>query len=99
MTAKVFKYPLGVTDRQLVKLPFKAQILTVQLQNDMPHLWALIDDEAPTFNLSSRRPPRNHEILIVGTGHPIDQRAEDLKYISTFQLNGGALVFHVFEVL
>lgn len=37
-------------------------------------------------------------IEIFGTGHPVGyDMGVDRKYISTYQLNGGSLVFHVFE--
>ena len=68
-----------------LSLPAGAQILTVQIQDDKPMLWALID---PNETLFSTR------ILgIYGTGHNVPYNPG--KYISTFQLKG--MVFHVFE--
>jgi hypothetical protein len=85
MTARVFKYPLFAIDEQHLQLPIGAQILTVQMQGDMPFLWALVDDEKAT---------EPHRVLIRGTGHDADGVG---RYISTFQMGGGALVFHAFE--
>ena len=50
-------------------------------------LWALVDPEA-------KREPRTIEIF--GTGDPMPDFYER-KYIGTYQLAGGSLVFHVFE--
>lgn len=92
----IWKFPLEVTDVQSVAMPQGAQVLTAQLQGPSYEaratdsslcLWALVDPDAPkTVRL----------LHIFGTGHPV-YNADSLRYISTFQLDGGALVFHVFE--
>jgi hypothetical protein len=83
---KIFKWTLAITDRQNLYMPVGAKLLTVQMQNEMPQLWALCNPEAPketrTFN-------------IIGTGNPIQN--DPGQYIATFQINSGMLVFHVFE--
>jgi len=80
----VYKYELRSGDQTLL-LPEGALILTVQEQYNKPHLWALVD-------LSKSVEPR--KILLKGTGHEANAVG---RYISTFQLDGGALVFHAFE--
>lgn len=89
MNKTIYKYPLQVTDLQEVLLPIGAEILTIQVQNEIPCLWALVD------------PDQIKEIVnieIFGTGHPISYDiGVSRKYISTFQLNDGQLVFHTFE--
>lgn len=90
MIKKIFKYPIPVADAFEISLPENAQILTVQAQFEDACLWALVDPEART---------EIRILRIFGTGHPVDGPINNLKYISTFQLNGGQLVFHVFEVL
>lgn len=82
----VWKYPLAVQDRQTLDLPVGAQVLTVQVQDDVPCLWALVDVTAPTT-------PRVFHLR--GTGHNADGVASAL-YVGTFQLHDGALVFHLF---
>ena len=78
-------------DWQGVTMPEGAEILTVQIQNDVPYLWALVDPEART---------EIRGIAMFGTGHPIDYDiGASGRYISTFQLRNGELVFHVFENL
>ncbi len=82
----VYKYPLEFCDVQEIAMPEGAQSLCAQVQNEKPQLWALVDPS---------RPMARREILVLGTGHPID--VSPLRYISTFQVRGGSLVFHVFE--
>lgn len=68
-------------------LPKEAKILTLQMQNDVLCLWALVDQ----INETERR-----NFRMFGTGHPFDMR-EGFTYIGTFQLLDGKLVFHMFE--
>lgn len=89
----IWKYGLKVADEQTVKLPKGAQILTAQNQGDglSPCLWALVDPEKQSVT-----EPRIIETF--GTGHEIDDAPPVMRsYIGTYQLHGGALVFHVFE--
>jgi hypothetical protein len=85
----IWKYTLDVVDVQTIKIPKGAEILTVQMQDSFPCLWVLVD---PTAHLESRI------FEIFGTGNPItSDMGTSRKYIATFQLNEGRLVFHVFE--
>lgn len=84
----IWKYPLEVTDDQYIEMPSGSKILTVQIQNAIPCLWAMVYPE---------RPKERRHIRMHGTGHLIGDSLR-LKYISTFQIQDGALVFHVFEV-
>lgn len=86
---KVWKFPVEMTERFTVVMP-TATVLCVQVQNGRPYIWALVD---PDTNLYSER-----KFLIAGTGEEIDAHPDDLKYIDTWQMNGGSLVFHLFEV-
>jgi hypothetical protein len=82
----IWKWTLtpGRTD---LHMPADAQVLTVQMQGGQPQLWARVDPAKPkewrTFD-------------VYGTGHsmPDDPR---MRYVATFQMDGGALVWHVFE--
>ena len=82
----IFKYTLAVTDVQELEMPEGAQLLTVQVQNGEPQLWALVDRYANTV---TRR------IVIYGTGHEV--HPDPGTYVATFQQAGGALVWHVFD--
>lgn len=68
-------------------MPQSAEILTAQMQGDQLCLWALVDPDAKM---------EKRIILVFGTGHTIDTVG---RYIATFQMGGGALIFHVFEPL
>lgn len=85
MITKIYKYPIESIDDQEIWMPSDAHILCVQVQGDIPCLWARVDPDAL---LCVRR------ICVFGTGHPIDGH---LDYIGTYQLDGGSLVFHVYE--
>lgn len=83
----IWKYRLKVTDEQLLEMPIGAEILTVQVQDGEPCLWALVDPDAVR---------ENRKIYIFGTGNPLLNSISILKYISTFQQLSGKLVWHVF---
>lgn len=57
----------------------------MQTQNNEPFIWASVDQKSP---IHKRR------IYIVPTGVDFEFYT-DIDYIGTFQLNGGALVFHL----
>ncbi len=82
----IHKFALAVTDRQFIPLPAGARILTIQTQFGAPYLWAIVDQE----------PRELRQIAIYGTGRPLPD--DPGRFIATFQLDGGALVFHAFEV-
>lgn len=84
----VYKYHIKHGLNQL-NLPFGAQILTAQIQLNQLVLWALVDPSKPTTQ---------RKLIVEGTGQPIQWAASQLTYISTFQLYGGAEIYHVFEV-
>ncbi len=83
---QIWKYNILTKDWQSIWMPEGAEILTVQTQHDKPKLWALVDPLAPQVE---------RIIRVVGTGH--DFRGTGT-YIGTFQMFGGDLVFHVFEI-
>lgn len=86
MSLQLWKYPLKISHRQQVNMPEAAAILTVQLQHDEPHMWALCDTESPLK-------PRT--ILMYGTGRDITDT--DTEYIGTVIMRDGLLVWHYFE--
>lgn len=83
----IWKYPIRVGD-SVITMPTGAKFLDVQMQNAEPQAWFLVDTEQ---GLETRN------FTIYGTGHQIDDRRQ--VYLGTFQLRGGILVFHLFEVL
>jgi hypothetical protein len=69
-----------------VSMPKDAKILTIQTQGGGIFIWALVDTDAAKESRSIR---------IYGTGHELP--ADPGKYIGTFQMANGSLVFHAFE--
>lgn len=84
----IHKYTLLIGGEQKIILTKGALILAAQAQNEVVTLWALLDVEA-------EKERRTFEVF--GTGWTIEDKP--LAYIDTVQLQGGAFIFHVFEVL
>jgi len=87
----VYKYDIEVDDRFTLELPKGAEILKVDMQDNTPRLWALVNPKHPT---------EKREFRFAGTGHPIEEK--NIKYINTFftvGMLGNELVFHIFEIL
>ncbi len=81
----IWKY--DITPETPISIPEGARILALQVQANQPQLWALVDPQRPTMGRMFKAVP---------TGLPFDD--EGLTYIDTFQINGGTLVFHLFEL-
>jgi hypothetical protein len=80
----IYKYELRSKDGS-IKLPKGAEILTVQIQDGRPMLWALI---SPGNVLEDRF------ISTVGTGWEVE---DNMKYICTYMEE--YFVWHVFEMI
>ncbi len=76
----IYKYTLDSQDCTL-QLPKGAEILTVQLQNQIPNLWALVN---PNTSESEER-----HISIVGTGWQVEDLKDflDKFFIKVFRLS------------
>jgi hypothetical protein len=81
----VYKYELH-PDTSVVSMPEGARILHVDVQDNRPYIWALVD---PTLRHVGRK------FAVVGTGQQFD--ATDVVHVGTFLMYGGDLVWHVFE--
>lgn len=88
MAKTTWKFQLETTDMQVVEMPADAEILCIQAQFEAPCIWALVSPDAP-------KAPFVFEIF--GTGHPVPEDG-NREYIGTYQLSGGALVFHCFRL-
>ena len=82
----IWKYEIIISDVVYVEMPDGAQLLSVQLQNDVPYIWAKVN---------TSKPPCKRIFRIYGTGHVHDKI--NGAFLGTIQLNGGTLVFHVFD--
>ncbi len=81
----IWKYPVTM-GRWTQSMPVDAEILLVQVQHEEVQMWVLVDPDAIR---------EGREFEVYGTGHSIPENSG--KFIGTFQLEGGALVFHLFE--
>lgn len=79
----IWKFPLALTDSQVILVPLGARILCVQVQNGQICLWAEVDSSRDLHMVA---------IGIAGTGH--DVPFELLHYIGTVQT--GPMVWHVY---
>lgn len=88
-TKQVWKWTLLARDLTSISMPRGGEFLTAREQRGNICVWALVDPE------ETRHEERT--LRIAGTGHNLDNGR--FNYIDTVFLEGGALVFHVFEVL
>jgi len=85
----IYKYILAEVDYQSLNIPAKAQILSVQEQNDYLTIWV---------GLNTNEPSVIRDIRVFGTGNPVVLTHPDskLNFIGTVKMPVG-LVWHVFE--
>src|SRR6187402_2134015 len=83
----IFKYEL-FPESTTIEMPDGAEILSAQSQHDSIFLWARVHPKELNY-------PRRFAVF--GTGHEMPQD-QLYSFIDTVQMNGGSLVFHVFEI-
>ena len=71
---------------QQIEVPIGAELLCAREQYEQICVWFRCDPTAPK---------EKRDIAIVGTGH--DAPGNEGRYLGTASLQGGALMFHVFE--
>jgi hypothetical protein len=79
---EVWKFPLELTDAQIVQMPDGAKPIFVGIQNGMPHVWA---------EVNAMLAPESKVFYTHGTGHPIPS---DRAYVGTYM--HGPFVWHVY---
>lgn len=89
MNQTIHKYPLEITDHQTIQLPSDYRILTVDIQDGKPYLWAAVDLDSSVDEA---------EIVIHATGDTLTYENCSVLYISTFFLKEARLVFHAFHI-
>ena len=84
----IWKFELdGPQARQTVKMPLGATILSVQMQNSKPSIWALVNDAEPRVG---------HRIIhVAGTGFPCPGLTVG-QFLATVQ--AGPFVWHIFDL-
>jgi hypothetical protein len=84
---RIFKYPIPIADEFILPLTLFAEILTVQMQKSEPQMWVLIDPDEPKYE---------RKFHLYGTGMTITNDSH--VYLGSFQMLGGDLIYHLFEV-
>lgn len=90
----IWRYPLEIKDQQTIQVPcagvdiyramkIKEQILKLDVQNEEPCLWILVD---------TKYTKRDVIITMYGTGYRCCEQIED--YLDSFQIS--EFVYHVF---
>lgn len=69
-------------------MPENSKVLSVQTQGGVPVMWCLVDTEEEKLL---------RQFITYGTGHEI-KNPENQEFIGTFQIDGGNLIFHLFEI-
>jgi len=85
-------YKFNVDLSQKLVIPGFKQFLDINSQGDNICVWALVDPDSGQFG----DPPKKIQLIIRGTGHKIDPiELMGMKFFKTLQMDGGALIFHV----
>jgi len=83
---RIFKYPLKTDFSQNIKMPKVSKILSIQIQNNKPVLWALVDDNVDKETIV---------IKLYTTGGDATSAFRE-EYLGTVKMHNG-LVFHYFK--
>jgi len=83
----IWKYSLGqVKNSYVIPMQEDAEILYLEVQYGEPCIWAKVNTDAPKAE---------RKFKLYGTGH--QHEVIGGKYIGSFMLYSGSLVFHLFE--
>ena len=83
----IWKYEIEISNSFTVRMPLFAEFLHIDVQDERPCMWFLVDDKFELVDC---------EFCVIGTGHNAEGMAKN-DHLGTFQLQGGRLVFHVFS--
>lgn len=83
----VWKYPVPAANTFTVEMPKDAKVLSMQVYEGTPQMWALVDPDAPRIS-------RRFFITETNINHII---YDDDHFIGTFFMMGGSLALHLFE--
>jgi hypothetical protein len=85
MKQVIWKFELLAITPCCISMPQHAEVLTVQVQNGRPYIWARCNQSNPV---------KDRTFTILPTGVEFESSSFIGDYLGTFQLDGG--VFHVF---
>lgn len=84
---RIFKYQLEIEQRQLIYMPAGAKIISGRVENEFPHIYAVVDD-------NELLPAEARIIRGLTTGEEFN--AEWCSFIATLVIRDW-FVFHIFE--
>jgi hypothetical protein len=87
MANRIFKYQLEIEQRQLVYMPANAQIISGRVENDFPHIYALVSED-------ELLPAEPRIIRVVTTGEKFE--ADGCEFVATLVIKDW-FVCHIFE--
>lgn len=94
MNKTIWKYALEIETTNVILMPKGSEILSVELQNNKPFVWALVNPDE-----------QNNETKIIkmfGTGEDVSNGLTvNKRFLGTIQPieNGVAFAFHLFEII
>ena len=83
----IYKFPLIISDRQIVSISGLKSTLSVRIIHDVLQLYAIVDGGATDY--------QDVEVAIVGTGNPLQFDLANWTFQGTFIQYNGELVWHV----
>jgi len=82
----IWKFPFEITDSFSVVMPIDSQFLHVAEQHSKACMWYGVDTDLPDCL---------YYFVLRGTGHKLD--GTEGRFLGTFMMYGGDLIFHLFE--
>lgn len=86
----IYKYTLNITDEQVIDIPQRGIIRSIQIQGSDIRMWVEVDEDCLTVDKIKLK------IKCFGTGHQFD--SENLVYLATVVDNSG-MVWHFYQDL
>lgn len=94
----IYKYPIDLMSDHNLITGYFLDILTAQMQGNQAVVWIEIDPEEYNKTMYAAvfgNEPATIDIVVYGTGWPVQEKFKDLNYINTIQLKDGT-VWHLF---
>ena len=97
MSLTIWDYPLAVQPYNIIDMPFDAVILSLQVQNNKPVIWASVDPDEIKEKRTFVMVPTGG--IVPGKGRFIGTvQIESITFDAT-NINPLPFVFHIFEIL
>ena len=84
---KIYKYHVGIVDHQVIEMSRNAQILSVQFQDGILCMWALVNPDEPKVA---------REFAVIGTGNLFNTKGMAIVHIASCQ--DSTYVWHIFDL-